>query len=174
MTAQVNVNNLLDHTYYTDAYPFGGTPFTPGVTQPYVALGQRIYGAPFNVLGSLKAEWPGVPSSPASSSSIFSITFFGAAYSWTGLYVGGQIGYGFGDNTGNVAFTTPGGMSGNPPLVGDASGVIGGAHLGYNLQIDPWVIGVEGTINGANLSKQPLIPFAGPAYPLPGYNPKPI
>ena len=99
-----------------------------------------------------------------------SITFFGAAYTWTGLYVGGQIGYGFGDNTGNVAFTTPGGMSGASPLVGDASGVIGGAHLGYNLQIDPWVIGVEGTVDGANLSKLPLIAFTG-RLSLPGYNP---
>jgi iron complex outermembrane receptor protein len=170
-TAQVNVNNLLDHTYYTDAYPFGGTPFIPGVTQPYVGLGQRVYGAPFNVLGSLKAEWPGVPSTPASSSP-FAPSRSARPYSWTGFYVGGQIGYGFGDNFGNVAFTTPGGASGNPPLVGDASGLIGGAHLGYNWQTGPWVMGVEGTIDGANLSKQPLIPFAdSPAYPLPGYNP---
>ena len=26
--------------------------------------------------------------------------------------------------------------SGNPPLVGDASGLIGGAHLGYNLGLN--------------------------------------
>ncbi len=166
MTAQVNVNNLLDHTYYTDAATIV-LPNTPGL-----AFGLRSYGAPFSVLGSLKAEWPGVPSPSASSSSIFAPSPSSARpYSWTGLYVGGQIGYGFGDNTGNVAFTTPGGMAGTPPLVGDASGVIGGAHLGYNLQIDPWVIGVEGTIDGANLSKLPLIAFTGPAYPLPGYNP---
>jgi iron complex outermembrane receptor protein len=158
MTAQVNVTNLLDHTYYTDAFPFVA-PNTPGLSEAY-----RPYGPPLTILGSLKAEWPGVPSSLSSSSSIFSPAPSSArAYSWTGLYVGAQIGYGFGDNTGNVAFTTPGGMSGAPPLVGDASGVIGGAHVGYNLQIDPWVIGVEGTVDGANLSKQPLIAFAGPS-----------
>ena len=53
MNAQVNVTNLLDHTYYTDAatnVPVG----TPGLT-----LGKRVYGAPFSVIGSLSAQLPG-------------------------------------------------------------------------------------------------------------------
>ena len=51
-------------------------------------------------------------------------------------------------------------MSGAFSLVGEASGVIGGAHVGYNLQINQWVIGVEGTVDGTNLNKIVLTPFA--------------
>ncbi len=172
-TAQMNVNNVLDHTYYTDKFP-QGLPFLPGVAgydTPYLSLSPRVYGAPFNLLGSLKAEWPGAPSSPPPFSPLSPNSHPGRAYSWSGFYIGGQIGYGFGDNYGKVAFTTPGGFSGADALTGDASGVIGGPHLGYNWQIDPWVIGVEGAIDGANLSGYPVIQFSGPSYPYPGYNP---
>ncbi|MGO9112172.1 MAG: TonB-dependent siderophore receptor [Thermoguttaceae bacterium] len=51
MTAQVNVTNLLDTTYYTAAevyQPYG----TPGLT-----TGARTYGAPLTVLGSLSARF---------------------------------------------------------------------------------------------------------------------
>jgi hypothetical protein len=30
--------------------------------------------------------------------------------------------------------------------------VIGGAHIGYNLQINQWVVGLEGTVDGTSLS----------------------
>ena len=33
------------------------------------------------------------------------------------------------------------------------SGVIGGAHLGYNWQVNQWVLGLEGEIDGVGLSK---------------------
>src|SRR5690348_14506137 len=59
-------------------------------------------------------------------------------YNWTGLYVGGEAGYGASI------------MSGKGPL-GSASGVLQGAlaggQLGYNYQIDTWVIGVEGDLS---------------------------
>ena len=68
-------------------------------------------------------------------------------FTWTGLYMGGQIGYAWGSdpidvvvNGANVAFfnTQP-------------TGVIGGAHVGYNLQIAQWVAGLEGTVDGSGL-----------------------
>jgi outer membrane immunogenic protein len=37
--------------------------------------------------------------------------------------------------------------------------VIGGGHLGYNLQFGPWVAGIEGTIDGKSLNKTALSPF---------------
>jgi opacity protein-like surface antigen len=78
-------------------------------------------------------------------------------FTWTGIYLGGQIGYGWGDNTGNVAFATPGGIVGTNALGGDAKGVIGGGHVGYNLQINQWVIGLEGAVDGTTLSRNVLI-----------------
>ncbi len=84
---------------------------------------------------------------------------------WTGFYVGGQIGYVWGDNSGNGFYATPGGLIGTGPLVDDAQGVIGGAHVGYNLQMNNWVIGAEGTIEGTNLSKRVSIGIADPNSP---------
>jgi opacity protein-like surface antigen len=66
---------------------------------------------------------------------------------WTGFYAGAQIGYIWGGNNGTVAYATPNGLSGNLPLDHDVQGVIGGGHIGYNYQIDQFVIGIEGTID---------------------------
>ena len=74
-------------------------------------------------------------------------------FTWTGAYIGGQIGYawdsgnlnysGFDPRTG-LAFTT--GLGGSP------NGVIGGAHVGYNYQIDQWVFGLEGSVDGTSIT----------------------
>ncbi|MDR3463048.1 MAG: porin family protein [Beijerinckiaceae bacterium] len=65
------------------------------------------------------------------------------AFSWTGVYVGGQIGYGFGQDEYNVA-----GFS----SAFDSSGVVGGAHIGYNFSpsIASLVLGIEGDVNGSS------------------------
>jgi len=74
-------------------------------------------------------------------------------FTWTGAFIGGQIGYawdsgnlnysGFDPRTG-LAFTT--GLGGSP------NGVIGGAHVGYNYQIDQWVFGLEGSVDGTSIT----------------------
>jgi outer membrane immunogenic protein len=71
-----------------------------------------------------------------------------AAYDWTGLYVGLNVGGGWGKsgNTYIADFPPP------TPAGADATGVnggIGGAQLGYNLQSGAWVLGVETDIQGA-------------------------
>ena len=75
-------------------------------------------------------------------------------FTWTGVYVGGQVGYEFGRdnfNANNVAFG-----SYRP------DGVVGGAHVGYNLSSlglfgnllgAGGVIGIEGDVNGSNYSR---------------------
>jgi outer membrane immunogenic protein len=79
-------------------------------------------------------------------------------FTWTGIYIGGQIGYAWGNdnvrwsgtsNDGEAAFGT---FSSNP------QGVIGGAHVGYNLQINQWVLGLEGTVDGTSLSRTVVVP----------------
>jgi outer membrane immunogenic protein len=59
-------------------------------------------------------------------------------YNWTGLYVGANIGYGWG-RTSNTA-----GVS-----VGDLNGVIGGGQIGYNWQMNNLVLGVETDFQGS-------------------------
>ena len=65
-------------------------------------------------LASASSSSAAIPSSPR-------------PFTWTGPYVGGQIGYGWGDNAGAFSFATPDGLFGSPPLVGDAQGMISAA-----------------------------------------------
>jgi outer membrane immunogenic protein len=76
------------------------------------------------------------------------------AHSWTGFYVGGNVGYGWGDRT--VTFTpndfnaqvvTCGGVLGGtcaPPTSFNVNGALGGLQLGYNWQFKQnWLLGIE-------------------------------
>jgi outer membrane immunogenic protein len=78
-------------------------------------------------------------------------------FSWTGLYLGGQVGYAWANDPANVAAATPADEFG-PASFDTASfssrpqGVIGGAHIGYNLQINQWVVGLEGSVDGTSIS----------------------
>jgi outer membrane immunogenic protein len=104
-------------------------------------------------------------------------------FSWTGLYLGGQIGYAWGNDRANVTAFVPGTpatpgtgvppcaiceipeVPGTPPIFlsdpfsTSPQGVIGGAHIGYNLQINQWVIGLEGTVDGTSISKTAALGF---------------
>jgi outer membrane immunogenic protein len=69
-------------------------------------------------------------------------------FTWTGVYIGGQVGYAWGTQRANVAFPT--GILFNSY---SAEGVIGGAHVGYNYQVNQWVLGIEGSVDGTSISK---------------------
>jgi outer membrane immunogenic protein len=72
-------------------------------------------------------------------------------FTWTGLYIGGQIGYEWGVSSTNIE-ATPGGpvVAGLPDYSSD--GVGGGAHIGYNYQVGLFVAGLEGEVNGTSYS----------------------
>jgi outer membrane immunogenic protein len=80
-------------------------------------------------------------------------------FTWSGLYLGGQIGYAWARDTTDFTTLDPAlpffSISHRP------QGVIGGAHVGYNLQIAQWVVGLEGTVDGTSLSKSAFGPFSG-------------
>ena len=71
-----------------------------------------------------------------------------AASTWTGLYLGANLGYGWA----NV-----GGGSNN------LSGVIGGGQLGYNWQMGSLVLGVEGDFQGSGEHRSDSIAVGGVA-----------
>jgi outer membrane immunogenic protein len=89
------------------------------------------------------------------------------APSWTGLYVGGEVGGAWGDPhlsyVGNdpTAQVLVNGISsitgfvGQQPLIPNSfkmSGVTGGLEAGYNWQVDPkWLVGIETDFNGSSL-----------------------
>jgi outer membrane immunogenic protein len=82
---------------------------------------------------------------------------------WSGLYVGGNLGYGWGSANTDVSFLpTPAEFGFNNTTLGArSSGVIGGAQLGYNWQIGSVVTGLEADIQGSGIkgsARAPAIP----------------
>ena len=93
-------------------------------------------------------------------------------FTWTGFYVGVNIGYGFGgSNTitgsdvylGNYPATVPGlnaAFNGNGGS--KLNGILGGGQIGYNWQMGSLVAGIETDIQGAGLkSSNALGPIPG-------------
>lgn len=71
---------------------------------------------------------------------------------WTGSYVGGNIGYSWGNASGDVS--APGmtafGLPGTFPFSAKPVGVIGGGQIGYNWQANnSWVFGMEADLQGS-------------------------
>lgn len=71
------------------------------------------------------------------------------AFSWTGFYIGADIGGGWESKTADYAASP---LSPAGSFNATASGVVGGGYLGYNYQINQFVIGVQGDIQGAGIS----------------------
>jgi outer membrane immunogenic protein len=72
--------------------------------------------------------------------------------SWTGIYGGVNIGYGFASNGGNIAGgDTASAIAWGYPSPG-VDGVLGGAQIGYNYQFyNSFLVGLEADIQGGDL-----------------------
>ncbi|HET7885121.1 MAG TPA: outer membrane protein [Bradyrhizobium sp.] len=94
-------------------------------------------------------------------------------YNWTGFYVGGNVGYGWGrsnldtvlDPTSSwsiegTAFQNQFVALSNQRL--NPAGVLGGVQAGYNWQVGAAVLGVEGDINGSDIGKRSIFTGANP------------
>jgi outer membrane immunogenic protein len=71
-------------------------------------------------------------------------------WNWTGFYVGGNLGYSWGRDSGPMTLSDPVtgtlfSQSSNTAL----DGIIGGAQIGYNWQPANWVYGLETDIQGS-------------------------
>jgi len=102
-----------------------------------------------------------------------------AVYSWTGFYVGGNIGYGWGQNTDPfVSLVDP------APVVGFAgyfaaggnvfpnlrpAGVIGGGQIGYNWQMKQFVLGAVADFQAANIRASSTVFVDPPGAPVPSF-----
>src|SRR5207244_8121204 len=87
---------------------------------------------------------------------------------WRGFYVGVNAGGGFGNtgaretglpNTGALALLA----SRDFTLNHNASGFVAGGQVGYNVQFDRWVVGIEADISGANIGGSSQVTGAGVA-----------
>lgn len=71
-------------------------------------------------------------------------------FTWTGLYIGANVGYSWGDFDQSFdADTFLGPLSFD--FGADADGIIGGAQIGYNWQLDRFVFGIEADLQAADL-----------------------
>ena len=99
------------------------------------------------------------------------------AYSWTGFYVGGNVGYGWGDARTDIAGSATTEFLGKPIAnlnntvalnnsnADQLNGVIGGGQFGYNFQFSPrWLLGFEADIQGSGErgSNSSATPFSFP------------
>jgi len=76
-------------------------------------------------------------------------------YTWTGFYVGGHAGYGWGherDDQSHLFLINPAPPPPPPPDKLNLKGFIGGIHAGYNDQVGRFVLGAEGDIDYADIS----------------------
>lgn len=83
-------------------------------------------------------------------------------YTWTGFYVGGNVGYGWGSNNvavnslpvqnffGNANLMTLAATEGTGAFSGNDGSLVGGAQVGYNMQSGSMVAGVEADIQWMN------------------------
>jgi outer membrane immunogenic protein len=69
---------------------------------------------------------------------------------WSGFYVGGNLGYGWGSANTDI-FDRPPAPDFHTTLGARSSGVIGGAQLGYNWQVGSLVTGLEADIQGSGI-----------------------
>lgn len=65
------------------------------------------------------------------------------AFSWTGIYVGGNVGYGWGSTHGTAANPLPGNF--------DIDGGLAGLQIGANYQMQNWVLGIEADYQWADI-----------------------
>ena len=68
---------------------------------------------------------------------------------WSGFYIGGNVGAAWSDNNVDFNFNGPGAVTGNGGS-NDNVGFVGGGQIGYNWQINNWLIGFEGDFNGSS------------------------
>ncbi|MBS0531360.1 MAG: porin family protein [Proteobacteria bacterium] len=76
---------------------------------------------------------------------------FTTAFSWTGLYIGGQVGYSWGRDHLTEYFTATNAPTNFEKLY-SPNGVVGGIYGGGNYQVGNTVLGLEADFEGANVT----------------------
>lgn len=82
------------------------------------------------------------------------------AFSWTGFYLGGHIGYGWVDEHATfISSTSP--VLLNPigtTIGGNHDGFLGGVQAGYNYQVQSWVLGIGGDFSWTDAHSTTVLP----------------
>jgi outer membrane immunogenic protein len=132
-------------------------------------MNKKLLGAFVAAIGATSAQAADLPARPYTKAPVA----VASVYNWTGFYIGGNIGYGWGQNTNpSISFVDPAGApvgfapyfaTGNnvfPNL--KPAGVIGGGQMGYNWQMNTLVLGAVADFQAADIqaSGTGLVPFS--------------
>src|ERR1700681_2583578 len=87
---------------------------------------------------------------------------------WSGFYIGGNLGYGWGNGNTDFSFLPSPALfeADNTTLGARTTGITGGAQAGYNWQMGSLVTGLEADIQGSDIK--------GSAHAVPTINGTPI
>jgi opacity protein-like surface antigen len=80
----------------------------------------------------------------------------GSPVNWTGFYIGGHVGGGWSDDHWSDPFGSTPGLGGTTNIAGfgdttHATGPLGGGQIGFNIQKDQWVFGLQADADAADL-----------------------
>ena len=75
-----------------------------------------------------------------------------STYNWSGVYVGGTIGYGWAETTVTELDSYSFSSFGDTEFDYDSDGILGGAFVGYNWQAGSFVYGVEADISATDIN----------------------
>jgi outer membrane immunogenic protein len=84
------------------------------------------------------------------------------ARDWSGIYIGAQVGYGWGQSSGTQ--NADGTFFPVVPYTLDPGGVLAGGHIGFNYQVGAFVVGGEADIEASNLHGDTTISAFDQAY----------
>jgi outer membrane immunogenic protein len=101
-----------------------------------------VAGAAVSICSAAAADLP-VPQAPPPVAPVVSAP--AAIYNWTGLYIGGHAGVGFGSSSWSDPFT------GGNNTFNTGAGFLGGGQVGANYQFNMLVLGVEGDFSWTGL-----------------------
>jgi outer membrane immunogenic protein len=81
-------------------------------------------------------------------------------YSWTGCYIGANLGGGW-DNISTVRTAAAGGVTFPPEYYGGDSGsaFVGGGQIGCDYQVNKWVFGIQAQGDWGNINSSHVIPL---------------
>ena len=85
-------------------------------------------------------------------------------FSWTGWYIGGNAGFGWGENTNATVFTDYG-WDAPPNPSPKPKGFIGGGQIGYDWQVTNWVFGLVADFQGTDIKESTTTIAIGPDGP---------
>lgn len=74
------------------------------------------------------------------------------AFSWTGFYIGAHGGYGWGQNDFRDSYTIDSSPVDGPDASYDIDGGLAGGQIGYNWQVNQFVVGIEADASWADIS----------------------